>query len=157
MLQTRNEERELDTERRIKFKGTARVSIESIYFERNRSHELDIRHVETLKDHFRANGCHRLEVRNHIPAIIDQQDLDVALEAAKTSAEELLNRPAKYYRELVFPVRSLECLHGRHRIEAGRDFLSPCDSWWTVDLYLRGKSDVLWSMLLAHIRSRRQR
>jgi hypothetical protein len=32
----------------------------------------------------------------------------------------------------------LECLHGRHRIQAGREFLSPRNKWWAVDLYLAG-------------------
>ncbi|OBT51206.1 hypothetical protein VE04_07718 [Pseudogymnoascus sp. 24MN13] len=41
------------------------------------------------------------------------------------------------YPLLEFPTGfRLECLYGRHRIEAGREFLHPGDNWWTVDLYL---------------------
>jgi hypothetical protein len=51
----------------------------------------------------------------------------------------LLSNPRDRYPELVFPGGyQLECLHGRHRIQAGREFLSPRDKWWAVDLYLAG-------------------
>ncbi|KAL5331286.1 hypothetical protein ACEPPN_000816 [Leptodophora sp. 'Broadleaf-Isolate-01'] len=41
------------------------------------------------------------------------------------------------YPMLKFPTScQLECLHGRHRIEAAREFLLPTDRWWVVDLYL---------------------
>ncbi|KAL5345257.1 hypothetical protein ACLOAV_009627 [Pseudogymnoascus australis] len=56
------------------------------------------------------------------------------------AGHQLLTNPpneSSQYPELVFPRGfQLECLHGRHRIQAGREFLSPRDKWWTVDLYL---------------------
>ena len=48
------------------------------------------------------------------------------------------------YSELVFPSR-LECLHGRHRVQAGKEFLSTGDKWWIVDLYLTDRVDLLSS------------
>ncbi|OAF54638.1 hypothetical protein VC83_08804 [Pseudogymnoascus destructans] len=53
-------------------------------------------------------------------------------------ADDLLtNDEVPDYPLLEFPTGfHLECLHGRHRIEAGCEFLHPGDDWWTVDLYL---------------------
>ena len=43
------------------------------------------------------------------------------------------------YPELAFPDGyQLECLHGKDRIQAAREFLSPRNKWWRVDLYPKG-------------------
>lgn len=39
---------------------------------------------------------------------------------------------------LRFPSGQLQGLHGRHRIAAGLEVLSPAFRWWTVDIYLDG-------------------
>ena len=130
------EDERLQAERRVKFKGTARVKLESLYFPKISTHELDVKHVKTLKEQFRTNGCRRLEVQNHIPAVIDQQQLDTALVESRVSAAELLSSPE--YKDLEFPAGALECLHGRHRVQAGREFLPLRDQWWTVNIYLAG-------------------
>ncbi|KAL5352248.1 hypothetical protein ACLOAV_002195 [Pseudogymnoascus australis] len=55
----------------------------------------------------------------------------------KTADDLLTNNEVPDYPLLEFPTSfHLECLHGRHRIEAGREFLDPGNDWWTVDLYL---------------------
>ena len=95
--------------------------------------------MEYLKQCFKKEGCRPLEVPHHIPALIDQERLDAAILASGISAKDLLSNPRDRYPELVFPGGyQLECLHGRHRIQAGREFLLPRDKWWAVDLYLAG-------------------
>jgi len=42
-----------------------------------------------------------------------------------------------------WPGYQLECLHGRHRIQAAKQALLPPDKWWTVDLYLAGMINYL--------------
>ncbi|ELR09839.1 hypothetical protein GMDG_04322, partial [Pseudogymnoascus destructans 20631-21] len=55
----------------------------------------------------------------------------------RTADDLLTNDEVPDYPLLEFPTGfHLECLHGRHRIEAGREFLHPGDDWWTADLYL---------------------
>ena len=77
-----------------------------------------------------------MEIRNHVPAVIRQQDLHKAVRAAGIPAETLLSNT---YPELEFPPGyRLECLHGRYRLRAGADILPPGEKRWTVDLYLAG-------------------
>lgn len=137
---TQVEDLRLEGERRLKYKGTARINLDVLHFKWNQPRELNSRHVENLKERFRKEGCRRLPVRKHVPAIIDQQCLDAVMRDSGVPGDQLLTNPPNEYPELVFPRGfQLECLHGRHRIQAGREFLSPRDKWWTVDLYLSGK------------------
>ena len=79
---------------------------------------------------------------HHIPAKVSQQQLDTALEDArrKKRSDAL---PTSYatintqdgYPELEFP-GGIECLHGLHRIQAGKEWLLSTEKWWIVDLYL---------------------
>ncbi|ELR03478.1 hypothetical protein GMDG_06208 [Pseudogymnoascus destructans 20631-21] len=55
----------------------------------------------------------------------------------KTADALLTNNEVPDYPLLEFLTSfHLECLHSRHRIEAGCGFLDPGNDWWTVDLYL---------------------
>ena len=95
------------------------------------SRGLDVKNIERLKANFREDCC-RLDIHDHIPALIHKQDLDAAMRASGISANMLFDNS---YPELSFPVGyKLECLHGRHRVQAGKEILPSSDSWWTVDL-----------------------
>ena len=76
----RAEDLRLDSERRLTCKGSALVRFK--YLRWNEHRVPDRMHVDILKGIFQKNGCRPLEVQNHIPAIVDQQQLDVALEDA---------------------------------------------------------------------------
>jgi hypothetical protein len=67
---------------------------------------------------------------NHVSAIINQESLDAALQRLGTTADNLLtNDEGPDYPLLVFLAGfHLKCLHGWHRIEAGREFLHPGDN-----------------------------
>lgn len=117
------------------------LRLEVLYFQWNELRELSRKNVERLKEVFRTDNIRRLEPRNHIPAVVDQVDLDDAIQASEISAESLLSNPDNDPPVLTFPARHrLTCLHGRHRIQAAREILPPTDAWWTVDLYLAGMS-----------------
>jgi hypothetical protein len=139
----RAEDSRLDVERRLKYLGAARVSLDvlRLYWDgRDLRREPDRKHVEILKECFHKEGCHPLQLRNHVPAKIDQRCLDAALRDSGVSARQLLTQQPNGCPELVFPHGfKLDYLHGLHRIEAAREFLSPTDKWWTVDLYRSGK------------------
>ena len=134
--QIRDEESKIEAEKHIKYKGTARIRLKWLHFQWNQPRELDSKNVERLKADFRKD-CRRLEESNHIPAVIDQPSLDAAEERSGVSARQLGKYPQGGYPELVFPAGyQVECLHGRHRIQAAKELGL---DWWTVDLYLAGR------------------
>lgn len=71
----REEEVRLEVEKRLKFKGTARIRLDQLYFLWNDAKELNKKNVDRLKAIFQQHGCRRLEVQHHIPAVIDQVSL----------------------------------------------------------------------------------
>ncbi len=127
--QAHDEESRLEAKKELKYKGTARVRLKWLHFRWNEPEELDNTNVERLKSIFRKD-CRRLDIHNHICAVVDQQHLDAAILVSGISARALLTKPESGYPELVFPAGyQLECLHGRHRIQAGKEVLPPADKW----------------------------
>ena len=64
MLQSRIslQDQELATERRLKYRGTATIRLESLHFPCDAARELNRKNVERLKKCFRTEGCRRLEL-----------------------------------------------------------------------------------------------
>ena len=125
-------ESDLEKEKAAKNIGTARIRLEWLYF---REKQLDEKHVETLQLRFQKD-CQRLPARNHIPAVINQQHLDSALQISGIKDGLVRTNSQNEFPELSFWTGyQLECLHGKHRIQAAKQALSPSDMWWTVDLY----------------------
>jgi hypothetical protein len=154
------EDSKLEAETRRTYKGSARISLDVLYFQRNEHRDLDRKHVDYLKGCFQRDKCRRLEKRNHIEAAVDQPSLDAALRSSDVSARELLTNEPNGCPKLSFPAGfKLRCLHGQHRIQAAREFLLPHDKWWTVDLYTSGKCKCLLpdSKLSTHLCVRSQR
>lgn len=93
------EERRQEAERSIKYRGTA--SIKLFIFRGKR--ESDKKNVERLRNLFRGEGgCRRLDLRNHIPAVISQARLEAAIVASGASAARLLEDARDTYPELDF-------------------------------------------------------
>ena len=131
-------EEKLAAEGRGKYKGTARVPLEVLHFPWAQPREPNQKSVDTLKRCFEKGQCDRV-TRNHVPAVIDQSDLDEVLRSSNASAKRLLNNEGSPHPKLTFPAGyQLCCLHGRQRIQAAREVLPPRERWWTVDLYLAG-------------------
>ena len=64
----------------------------------NEPREPSRKNVERIKEIFRGDkrsygGICRLGPRNHIPAVVEQSDLDDAILASEVSAERLLSNP----------------------------------------------------------------
>lgn len=153
--QALEEESKTEKEKGIKYRGTARIKLNWLHFQWNESRELNKKNVQDLISCFQKD-CRRLDIRNHIPAIINQQDLDSALRVSGTLEGVLPTNLQHEYPELDFWAGyQLECLHGRHRIQAAQQVLSPPNRWWTVDLYLTGMMTSLY-FTLADGRSRYQ-
>lgn len=64
------EELRLATERRLKYLGTAKVPINNIYFDPPLPRDLDPKNLNRLREIFRKNRCRRLDIDNHVPAIV---------------------------------------------------------------------------------------
>lgn len=130
------QEAEFEAERRVKFKGTARIRLESLDFPRQGANE----NAERLKLCIEYEGCYRLDSKYHVSAVIDQELLDGAVAASNTSHAALSSNAHSQWPTLRFPpgVR-LKCLRGWDRLRAGWELLPPKDRWWTVDLFLSGK------------------
>lgn len=135
-----DQEVRLATERRLKYVGTAKVRISQIQFDPPLPRDLDLKNLERLRGIFRKNRCRRLDVDNHVPAIVSQYDLTDALRKANISQQSLLTNDAHQIPHLAFVAGQIQGLHGRHRVQAGTEVLPPTDRWWTVDLYLDGMS-----------------
>lgn len=68
------QELRLEVERFVKYRGTARVKLEVLYFQWNEPRELSRKNVERIKEIFRGDkksygNIRRLDPRNHIPEI----------------------------------------------------------------------------------------
>ncbi|KUJ10914.1 uncharacterized protein LY89DRAFT_723432 [Mollisia scopiformis] len=150
------EDLRLDTERRLISKGSVRVRFEYIKWnEYQKADETkkkpDLKRLEHLKRIFRTEGCRPLPAKHHIPAIVEPDLLDTAIEVSRRKNELKTDTlPSNYaiihtqdgYPELEFP-GGIQCLHGLHRIEAGKEWLSLSQIWWIVDLYL---SNISWEL-----------
>ncbi|PYH76418.1 hypothetical protein BO82DRAFT_426169 [Aspergillus uvarum CBS 121591] len=130
------EEVRLARERRLKYLGTAKVKLNQIQFDPPLPRDLDPKNVSRLREIFRKNRCRRLDVDNHVPAVVSRHNLDVALRKANISALSQLTNNRDQLPLLDFPTGELQALHGRHRIQAGAELLPPADRWWSVDIYL---------------------
>jgi hypothetical protein len=122
------EDLKLEAETRRTYKGSARISLDVLYFQSNEHRDLDRKHVDYLKDYFQKDKCRRLEKRSYIKAAVDQPSLDAALRSSDVSARELLTNEPNGCLKLSFPAGfKLRCLHRQHRIQAVKEFLLPHD------------------------------
>ena len=133
------DELRLTTERSRKYQGTAKINISQIALHPSVSQHSDQKNVERLCEIFDKEGCRRLDVYNHVSAVVSRQHLHDALRAARVSTNEMMTNQPNRYPHLQFSAGQVECLHGQHRLKAGEEYLSPIDQWWAVDLYLDGK------------------
>jgi hypothetical protein len=146
------QERKLAEDREENFRGTACVSLRKLIFKPEYSRDVDKKNVERLKRIFARQGCLRLSPSNHVPAIINEQDLKVALQYSRKTLDDLLNSSQDAPPKLTLPPNyKLECLHGQHRILAALETLTPKEEWWTVDFYLSGLTLKPSSVVMSNI------
>lgn len=124
-------------ERQSNFRGSAKVPLGFLSFEETPiSGHLDPKNIAGLVQIFELEGCIRLDLENHIPAVISDDLLNQSLYYSQVTGNLLSHRTPPML-ELP-PNYILRCLHGKHRIAAAKTFLLPGNRWWTVDLYSDG-------------------
>ncbi|KAJ6081405.1 hypothetical protein N7499_006279 [Penicillium canescens] len=128
-------ERRVTSERSKKYRGIALISLSQIVPHSSICRALDPRNVDRLCEVFSKEGCRRLDVPNHVTAVVSSDSLDAALQKSRTSAAQLMSDTSDEYPHLQFSSGQVKCLHGQHRLKAGEEFLADCDQWWTVNLY----------------------
>jgi len=121
--------------------GRAKIYLTHLRFEEQHvagARTLDRENVKRLVEVFHKEGCHRLEPENYVPAIVSREILLTALEQCKVSYNDVLDScRVPPLLEIDSPLELL-CLHGRHRIEAAREYLDVLEQWWVVDFYSDG-------------------
>lgn len=124
----------------MEYQGTVKINLDQIVPHPSISSGFDRKNVERLLEIFNKDGCRRLDVRNHVTAIVSRHHLNVALHSAWLRPQSLISNPPDQHPYLHFPTGNVQCLHGQHRLKAAEELLAPSDQWWTVDLYLDGKN-----------------
>lgn len=134
-------EQQILTERCLKYQGSAKININQMVPHPAVSQHIDTKNVERLREIFDKEGCRRLDIYNHVSAVVSRQHLREALQAAGVNTTDLLTDQPSRFPHLHFSIASIKCLHGQHRLKAAEHYLPSFDQWWTVDLYLDGKHE----------------
>ena len=125
-------------EKTKQFIGRAKVGLEHLHFPpRNRCQNFDERKRGRLVSIFALEGCLRNDPDHYIPALINQEVLHGALRSSGLNLRDLNTKEEPPWLNLQDV--QIKCLHGQHRIEAAKIFLSPFDEWWIVDFYDEGR------------------
>ncbi|KAJ5766653.1 uncharacterized protein N7511_004269 [Penicillium nucicola] len=136
------------TERCRTYQGTAKINISQITPHPSISQHMNTKNVERLCEIFDKEGCRRLDIYNHVSAVVSRQHLHEALQAGRVNAADMMTDQPSQYPRLHFSTGSIQCLHGQHRLKAGEHYLPSIDQWWTVDLYLDDISPDLQTSLI---------
>ena len=110
------------------FYGSVKIPLDKICHKvlPNNPRQFNKKDVTTLLDFFHSEGCLRLDPEHHVPALISRSAVPRGLHPG--------GEPPRFN-----PEHPVICLHGRHRLEAARNFFTGDeDRWWVVDLYSRG-------------------
>jgi hypothetical protein len=129
----------LESERQRKFLGSARVPIDNIRFEPSSQRRQDHDDAKRLLDSFELGGCLRIGAEYHLPAVIDKDYFEQLLAHVEAEVESVSSKDPNEWPKLELPAGyQIECLHGKHRIQAGIEYLWKNDRWWVADFYSLG-------------------
>ena len=138
-----DKESQIEEERKQLFYGSARIDLDALTFDTSPAYQPNEPNIERLLSTFQRSGCLRLHPQYHVPAVITKEQLDEAITTAASSQDSLLHHDPSRWPILIFPDGfRVQCLHGRHRTEAAKRYLSVNDRWWVVDFYAPSKSGV---------------
>ena len=123
--QVQDQEESLQREKRIKYKGSARIRLEHINFSKDELEVLDKFIVKNLILIFEEKDCFQQDSRHHVLVVIDREQLNLALHTSEISFNLLLDNAQTEWSELRFSFDfRLECLHDRHQVQTEREMIS---------------------------------
>jgi hypothetical protein len=133
------------------YRGIVRAPLHALKFGHGivaaRHRDLSYENVIRLQKIYEQVGCSRLQEENFINAVIEDDDLTVALSLHGMSLDDM--RSLQWPRDApTLHLDNIQCLDGMHRIEAARRFLNENDKWWIVRLFSYGQSQRTISLLL---------
>lgn len=124
--------------RSLAFRGFARVGLDTLQFRHDSHRGLDNRNVTRLCKIFELEGCQRLDDHHFVDVIIDEASFDSIQDG--TNEPVVQTQPARDWLSApLLDIGSIECLSGRHRIQAALQYLEPNDRWWIARVYSDGK------------------
>jgi hypothetical protein len=134
-MPTLEAEEELHRELYSFFRGSAKIRLVHLKPDPDDDFTFDEKNVARLQDVFRLQGCLRLKVDHHVPAVISNEALEATLLAAGFQRQSL-HQPDSFLNLPLGEEVRLKALHGRHRLRAAEHFFCQDeDRWWVVDLY----------------------
>ena len=138
--QKRNMSKEsLSHEESLRFRGLARVDLDTLKFDFASSHghrDTWDKNVKRLVNVFRTEGCKRDETANFVKVRVNQGQLDASFASQSTI---LPQQPPKDWKACpVLQLPSIDCLNGHHRVLAARQYLDRNDQWWVARVYTEG-------------------
>ncbi len=123
------------------FLESARIDVDTQHFIGLCFREIQREELGSIAGFYKCESCICMDSGYHVPAAIGQEVLSNTLLNADSSVNALLSRDSCRRPKLTFPSGFWpHYLHGRHRIEAGRQYLRSHDHWWVVDLHVNGKA-----------------
>ncbi|KAJ5676451.1 hypothetical protein N7536_012623, partial [Penicillium majusculum] len=117
------------TERYRTYQGTAKVNISQITPHPSISQYMNTKNVERLYEIFDKEGCRRLDIYNHMSAVVSREYLHKALQVGRVNAGDIMTNQPSRYPHLYFSTGSIQCLHGQHRLKAGEHYLLSIDQY----------------------------
>lgn len=117
--------------RQLAFRGFVRVNLDDLSFVHDSHRGLDERNVARICRIFELEGCQRLDEHHFVDVVIGH---DQALDEHRVT-----ERPIPHWPDLPLIVcGKLECLNGRHRIQAAKLHLPPNERWWIARVFIEG-------------------
>ena len=132
---------QLEEDRRRYFLGSAKVDIDILSFDKSLPRETNAQNIERLLSSFELTGCLQLDPQHHLAAIIAPSTFHEAISHAGSTGEAALDRDPSRWPRVSFPAQfRVQCLRGKHCIEAAKHYLTGRHRWWVVDFYSEGEA-----------------
>lgn len=115
------------------FRGVARIRLDSLAF--SNPDPISQQNLRRLCRIFKNFRCLHQLPEHRILVLLSERQFDAALAILRITPEQFQTPLENHEYELVSPLAEpFRCLHGKHRVEAGRQVLQPSDQWWSANV-----------------------
>lgn len=117
--------------RQLAFRGFVRVNLDDLSFVHDSHRGLDERNVTRICKIFELEGCQRLDEHHFVDVVLDQDQV--------LGEHHVTERPIPQWQTLpLVACGKLNCLTGRHRVQAAKVHLPPNERWWIARVFSKG-------------------